>query len=59
MRKHGQQIADDGERRVYRLQSDWTPAATIGGTPLSIQSVVANVGNDRVGRLLDGNPRTE
>jgi hypothetical protein len=57
--QHGQQIADDGEHRVYRLQAEPAPVVTRGGAPLAIQSVVANVGGDRISRLLDGDPQTE
>lgn len=50
-------IADDGDWRLYRVPATATSRPAIGA-PLRVQSVTADVRNEAVGLMLDGDPRT-
>ena len=54
-----QVMADDGDWRLYRVPVPAVAAspATIGA-PLRVQSVTANMRNEAVGQMLDGDPQT-
>jgi hypothetical protein len=52
-----QVIADDGDWRLYRVPATANSPPEIGA-PLRVQSVTADLRNETVGRMLDGDPRT-
>jgi hypothetical protein len=52
-------VGDSGDWRVYRLAAQTRPAVAMSGVRLPVVSVTANVGPDWVGRMLDGDVRTE
>jgi hypothetical protein len=52
-------VGDSGDWRVYRLAAQTRQAVSTSGVRLPVVSVTANVGPDWVGRMLDGDVRTE
>jgi hypothetical protein len=52
-------VADEGDWRIYRLSGDPRSNALIDGAPLTIRGLESNVGRELVGRMVDGNVRTE